>query len=152
MAGKICGVAKSCREKLAFLPPLLTRVAMGTVFLQSGWGKLHNLPKVIDFFQSLGIPAANIQAPFVAGIELVCGTAVLIGLLTRLAAVPLMGTMVVAIVTAKRADIGGFADLMGVEEYAFLLLLFWLAIYGAGAASVDRLLCRFRKKSDTTPS
>jgi putative oxidoreductase len=102
---------------------------------------------VIDFFTSLGIPAANIQAPFVAGIEFVCGIAVLLGVFTRLAAVPLMGTMVVAILTAKKADITGFADLMGLNEYAFLLLLLWLSIRGAGAVSLDRLFCR--KKADS---
>lgn len=150
MAGKICEVTRTVREKLTWLPPLLTRVALGTVFLQSGWGKLHHLSKVIDYFTQLGIPAANIQAPFVAGVELVCGTAILIGLLTRLASIPLMGTMVVAIITAKKADITGFASFMGVEEYAYLILLLWLAIRGAGCASIDHFLCRH--KADATPS
>jgi hypothetical protein len=52
---------------LKWLPSLLARITIGAVFIESGWGKLHNLPKVIDFFHSLGIPYAEVQAPFVAG-------------------------------------------------------------------------------------
>lgn len=127
-------------KKLGWLPPLLARITLGSVFIESGWGKLHNLPKVIDFFTSLGIPAPQIQAPFVASTELVCGFLVLIGLLTRLASVPLLATMVVAILTAKKADIASFSDLTGVSEYLYILLFVWLIVDGAGLVSVDAFL------------
>ncbi len=90
---------------LAWVPLTVARLALGWVFVQSGWGKLHNLPQVVDYFTSLGIPAPHLQAPFVAGVELVGGPSLLGGLFTRVVSVPLAMTMVVALLTAKRADI-----------------------------------------------
>ena len=106
-------------EKFNWFPGLLARLCIGVIFLQSGWGKLHHLDKVIAFFTSLGIPAANIQAPFVAGVELIGGGLVLLGLLTRVASVPLIGTMVVAILTAKRGDIHELSDLFFYARISF---------------------------------
>lgn len=125
---------------LAFLPPLLARVTVGWVFVESGWGKLHNLPKVIDCFRSLGIPRPELQAPFAARVELVCGALVLAGLLTRIAAVPLVIVMIVAIVTARRADVGSASDLFGMIEYLYILLLVYIAVDGPGPVSIDGLL------------
>ena len=48
--------------KLAWLGPLLARVTVGVVFLQTGWGKLHDLDKVTSFFTELNIPAPAFQA------------------------------------------------------------------------------------------
>ncbi len=129
-------------EKFDWVPGLLARISIGYIFLQSGWGKLQHLDKVIAFFTSLGIPAANIQAPFVAGVELVGGTLVLIGLLTRVASVPLIGTMVVAILTAKRGDIHELSDLLFMPEFLFIILLLGLIVKGAGVVSVDYILGR----------
>lgn len=127
---------------LDWLPPLVARLTVGWVFVRSGWGKLHNLPQVIQFFTDLGIPAPNLQAPMVAGLELACGLLVLLGLLTRLAALPLIGTMVVALLTAQRAQIHGVGDLFGLVEFLYIALLLWLAQAGAGRFSLDTLLGR----------
>ena len=127
---------------LSWLPPFLARLALGLVFVPSGWGKLHRLPQVVDYFTSLGIPASQLQAPFVAGVELAGGALLLAGLFTRVAAVPLAATMVVALLTAKRADLAGVPDLVGTIELAYLLLLGMLAAFGAGALSLDALLVR----------
>src|SRR5436853_317935 len=108
--------AKGIVSELSWLPPLLARVTLGFVFIESGWGKLHHLDKVVAFFTELGIPAPHIQAPFVATVELVCGSAVLLGLFTRLASVPLIATMVVAIGTAKWSQLKGLSDLFGAIE------------------------------------
>jgi putative oxidoreductase len=128
--------------KLDWLPPLLARLTVGTVFLQSGWGKLHNFPKVIDFFTTLGIPAPWFQAHLVATTEFVGGGLLILGLLTRLASIPLAVTMVVALLTAKRADIQEWTDLFGISEYLYIVLLSWLMTAGAGAVSLDRWLTR----------
>ena len=133
------------RERTAWLPPLLARLMLAAIFVQSGWGKLHNLPQVVEFFKSLGIPAPSLQAPFVAGVEFVGGLLLLAGLLTRLSALFLAGTMVVAILTAKLSDvhsIGGFANL---PEVSFLILLLWLVWEGAGRASLDAMIARRRR-------
>jgi putative oxidoreductase len=131
-------------ERIAFLGPLLARVTVGVVFLISGWGKLHNLDKVSEFFTELGIPAPHIQAVFVSWVELVCGGLVLLGLATRLASIPLICTMLVALITAKAEEIAGVSDLLGTLEFAYIALLVWLTVSGAGAVSLDRVLARRR--------
>ncbi|HRY45730.1 MAG TPA: DoxX family protein [Thermoanaerobaculia bacterium] len=129
-------------SSLSWLPLAATRVALGTAFVQSGWGKLHDLPRVVGYFESLGIPAPQLQAPFVAGVELAGGALLLAGLFTRLASVPLAATMVVALLTARRADLASASDLFGAVELLYLLLLGSLAGFGAGALSLDALLVR----------
>jgi putative oxidoreductase len=123
-----------------WFPGLLSRITVGWVMAESGWGKFQNLPKVVEFFQSLGIPAANIQAPFVAGVELVGGILLILGLLTRLISIPLSITMIVAILTAKREDITAFSDLFGLSEYLYIVLMVWLIFMGPGKASLDQIL------------
>jgi putative oxidoreductase len=124
--------------RLRWLPPTLARLTLGWTFLQSGWGKLHSLPKVVAFFGELGIPAPQIQAPFAAFMEFACGALLLVGLLTRLASLPLIAIMAVAILTAKKGDIHELSDLFGMSEYLYIALLLWLGAYGAGPISLDR--------------
>jgi putative oxidoreductase len=132
--------------KASWLPVLLARVSVGWVFVESGWGKLHNLPKVIEFFQNLGIPAPQLQAPLVALTELGGGLCLIAGLASRLVSLPLSATMCVAILTAKRGDISGLSDLFAMEEYLFILIFMWVLFNGPGRASVDALIARrFRK-------
>jgi putative oxidoreductase len=145
---KVRAMILSVTSKLGWLPGLLSRIAIGLIFIQSGWGKLHHLDKVIQFFTSLGIPAPQLQAPFVAGVELVGGSLVLIGLFTRAASVPLIGTMVVAILTAKQSDLHDLGDLLFLPEFLFILLLLWLIIQGAGALSMDKLLAKRCESQD----
>jgi putative oxidoreductase len=127
---------------LSWIPPAAARLALGWVFVESGWGKLHRLPQVVDYFASLGIPAPQLQAPFVASVELAGGLFLLAGLFTRVASVPLAAMMVVALLTAKRGDVAGVSDLAGTVEFLYLLLLGTLAASGAGALSLDALLAR----------
>lgn len=134
--------------RLDFLPPLLARLVIGVVFVQSGWGKLHDLDKVIAFFTELGIPAPQIQAPFVAGTELVCGALVLAGLATRLASIPLIGTMVVAIATAQWENISSLNDLFGTIECLYGVLLVWLVIGGGGRVALDAVIARRVDQAD----
>lgn len=134
--------AGTAARRAAFLAPLLARLTVGVAFAESGWGKLHNLEKVAEYFAELGIPAAAFQATFVSSVELICGSLVTVGLATRAAAVPLIGTMVVALVTAKASEIAGFSDLIGTIEFCYAVLLAWLALGGAGAASLDHAIAR----------
>jgi putative oxidoreductase len=121
---------------------LLGRLAVGLVFLSTGWGKVHNVEKVTEFFTSLHIPAPGLNAVVVGWSELLCGAALVIGLFTRLATIPLMVSMVVAILTAKRGDIHGFFDLIAFEETTYVLVLVMIAILGPGSISVDHLLAK----------
>lgn len=141
-----CEKSEAALQKSDWLPPLLIRLSVGWVMLESGWGKFHALDKVTEFFASLGIPAASLQAPFVAGVELIGGICLILGIFTRLVSIPLLITMVVAILTAKRDDIGSFSDLFGFSEYLYILLLLWLIYRGAGTFSLDHIL---KKKCQT---
>ena len=126
-------------DRLAWVPLLVARITIGMVFVPTGWGKLHDLPKVVEFFQSLGIPYPQLQAPFVASVELGCGLLVLLGLFTRVAAVPLIGTMVVAIMTAQWKDLTSWTGLFGLSEFLYIVLLMTLIHHGAGLVSLDRV-------------
>jgi putative oxidoreductase len=132
----------SAAERLSWLPPTLARVAIGVVFVGTGWGKLHNLDKITGFFAELGIPAPGFNAVLASSAELVCGALILVGLLTRLASLPLIVVMAVAILTAKRGEIGGLSDLLGFVETLYIVLLAWLATAGPGPLSLDRVALR----------
>jgi putative oxidoreductase len=130
-------------EKGPGLPPLLARLTVGTVFLQSGWGKLHDLEKVIGYFTDLGIPYPTVQAPFVATVELVGGLFLLLGFATRLSCIPLIATMVVAIATALAPDLASWTDIFSLSEFLYIVLMTWLFLSGPGPFSVDQII---RKK------
>lgn len=125
-----------------WLPPLLARLTVGLIFLQSGWGKLHDLDQVADYFTQLGLPAPGIQATFASVNEFVCGALLLAGLATRYAAVPLIVIMLVALRTALWDQIDSLGSLFGIAEYLYIALLVGIATYGAGPISLDRLLER----------
>ena len=129
-------------SKLRWLPPTVARLTIGWVFLQSGWGKLNNLPKVVAFFTELGIPAPQFQAPLAATSEFVCGALILVGLFTRVASLPLIATMTVATLTARKADIHDLSDLFGTMEYLYIVILLWLGAYGAGPISLDAVVAK----------
>lgn len=124
----------------AWLPPLLARLAVGSIFVETGWGKLSDLGPVIEFFRELGIPYPELQAPFVASVELVCGGLLVAGLLSRIAALPLIGTMVVAIATAQWENVDSLTALLGLDEFVYIVIFAWIAVAGPGAVSVDTVL------------
>lgn len=134
--------ALSVLDKLDWLALLLGRLAVGLLFLSTGWGKVHDIPKVIAFFRDLGIPAPRFHAHLVAYSELSCGAALVVGLLARFATVPLVVTMTVALLTAKRDQIHGIFDLVGQDEFTYLVVLVMIAILGPGRASLDRLIAQ----------
>jgi putative oxidoreductase len=133
---------KKISSVLSWLPPTVARLTLGWVFLQSGWGKLNDLPKVVAFFSDLGIPAPQIQAPLAAATEFLCGALLLLGFLTRFASLPLIGTMLVAILAARRSEIHELSDLFGMIEFLYIALCLWLGAYGAGPLSLDRVLAK----------
>src|SRR5688500_15723582 len=83
-------------------PVILVRLIVGAVFLSEGIQKFL-FPDAVGAgrFDKIGIPSPEIMAPFVAVFEITCGSLVLVGLLTRLAAIPLIAIMIVAISTTK---------------------------------------------------
>jgi putative oxidoreductase len=126
-----------------WLAPLLARLTVGWVFLWSGWGKLTHLPLVIDnFHNAWGIPYPEVLAPLVAGIEFAGGLFLLMGLMTRISAGALGVVMIVAIRSARWDEVDGLFALLGLDEFLYLALFFWLAVAGPGALSLDHFLQR----------
>ncbi|HEX2658429.1 MAG TPA: DoxX family protein [Polyangia bacterium] len=130
------------RDKLSFLGPTLARITLGSVFIGTGWGKLNNIASTVEYFASLHIPAPAFQARLAAGTEFFGGILVLLGLGARLASLPMAFTMVVAIATAKWADVDGLTTLLGFEEWSYIVFFIWLALAGPGPLSLDALVKR----------
>jgi putative oxidoreductase len=101
---------------------------------------VNDLDRVTDFFSSLHIPFPAFHATLVGYSELICGAALVVGLFTRLATMPLIVSMVVAIITARSDDVAGLFDLVGLEEFTYLVLLAMLLILGPGRIAIDRWL------------
>jgi len=129
-------------ERLQWLALLLGRLAVGLLFMSTGWGKVHDLEKVTHFFEQLGIPAPGFNAVLVGYSELICGTLLVLGIVTRFATIPLIVSMTVAILTAKRAELHGLFDLVGFDEFTYMCVLVMIGILGPGAASLDHALVR----------
>ncbi len=135
-------------KKLDWVALLVARLTVGILFVSTGWGKVHSLDKVTDFFAELHIPAPGFNAVLASYTELVCGALLVIGLASRLASIPLVVTMVVALVTAKATEIHGLPDLFGEVEWTYLAILLVITALGPGALSVDTL---FAKKARVLP-
>src|SRR6266496_624346 len=121
---------------------ILIRLIVGAVFLSEGIQKfLFANDLGVGRFVKIGIPAPQIMAPFVGIIEIVCGTLIILGLLTRLATIPLIIDMLVAIATTKipilmKSGFWAMAHEARVD-YAMLLSATFLLIVGAGTMSID---------------
>jgi putative oxidoreductase len=146
--GALAGLAERVGGAFAWLSPALARVTVGLVFFWSGWGKLHGLEEVTDYFTQLGLPAPGFQALLASTAEFVCGGLLLVGFLTRFAAVPLIITMMVAIRTALWEEVTGLTSLVGLLEFSYIALLVWLATAGPGPLSADALIARALRRGE----
>jgi len=103
LIGRIRDFVLDVAAKFDWLPGLVARLTLGGIFCADGVGQASQPRQSHGIFPFAGIPAPQIQAPFASGMEFLCGGLVLIGLFTRVAAVPLIVIMAVAIKTAKWA-------------------------------------------------
>jgi uncharacterized membrane protein YphA (DoxX/SURF4 family) len=132
--------------RVGFVAPLLTRIVIGSAFVQTGLGKWAHMDRTIEYFAGLGIPMPAANAVLVASLEVVGGGALVAGLLTRFFAASLSTTMVVALLTADRqAFLASWSRASetsptDVSSFVFLLFLLWLVFLGAGRVSLDQLL------------
>jgi putative oxidoreductase len=128
----------------AFL--LFVRLYWGWQFIIDGWGKLHNLPKVIEYFGSLGLPAPGPTAYFVSILELVGGVLLALGLGSRLIALLLTANMTVAYITGDReALMSIFSDpdkFSAAAPFTYLMASLIVLLFGPGIVSLDALLGR----------
>jgi putative oxidoreductase len=118
---------------------LILRVFIGAAMMTHGWGKMFGgLAKFTEFVASLGVPAPQVMAFLAAFAESFGALFLVVGLLTRPAALMLAATMAVAALGAHGAD--GFAKQELAWLYFFPCILFLLK--GAGKWSLDFLLSR----------
>jgi putative oxidoreductase len=126
---------------------LFVRLYWGWQFCQTGWGKLHNLPHVIEFFTSLGIPAPALNAYFVSGLEFFGGILLALGLGSRLLALMFTADMFVAYITADREALTSIFskpdDFIAATPFAFLMASLIILIFGPGRFSLDYLIERY---------
>ena len=148
----------SLKQILATRAPasvVLIRLMVGGVFLAEGIQKFLFPAEVgAARFAKIGIPAPEVMGPFVGVVEIVCGSLILIGFLTRLAAIPLIINMLVAILSTKipillgygfwgfsvrTLPYGGFWGMAHEARTDFSMLLgsIFLLIVGAGLWSLD---------------
>jgi putative oxidoreductase len=126
---------------------IFIRIAVGLVFATEGIQKfLYPDALGVGRFAKIGIPAPEVMAPFVGVIETACGLLVLFGLVTRIAAIPLVIDMLVAIATTKipilmKSGVWAMAH-EARTDYSMLLGAVFLLIVGGGSWSLDALLTR----------
>jgi putative oxidoreductase len=129
---------------------LAVRLYWGWQLWQTGAGKLHDISKPIEYFTSLGIPHPVFNAYFVGWLEAVGGILLILGLGSRIIAVPLIVDMLVAYVTADREALTAiFSDpgkFYAADEYTFLFAALLVLIFGPGKLSLDTLIAWWRKK------
>ncbi|RPE07919.1 DoxX family protein [Chitinophaga lutea] len=128
---------------------MLLRLMVGAVFLSEGIQKFL-FPATLGAgrFAKAGLPNPEFLGPFVGSFEIICGGLVLVGLFTRLAAVPLLTIMLVAIATTKATVLAndGFWEMMhgSRTDWSMLLGSIFLIVEGGGRWSFDRALTRQR--------
>ena len=130
---------------------ILIRLAVGLVFFLEGWKKfLFPADWGVGRFLRIGIPHPEILAPFVGVVEVGCGALLLAGLLTRLAAIPLLIDIAVAILTTKVPILlaKGFwpMEAEARTDYGMLMGLLFILVAGAGRWSVDARIADRRPK------
>ena len=122
---------------------VLVRLMVGAVFLSEGIQKfLFPAIRGGGRFEKIGLPEPEFLGYFVGSFEVLCGALVLCGLLTRLAALPLLIIMLVAIATTKLEVLqkDGFWEMLhgSRTDWSMLLGSIYLMIKGGGKWSADR--------------
>lgn len=137
---------------------LLIRLYWGWQLAQSGWGKLHNLAHVTEFFTSLGLPMPAQMAVVISCVELFGGIFLALGLASRITALVLTINLIMAYVMGDReALLSFFSDpdkFIAAAPFAFLFVALVVLIFGPGKFALDTLLSPYfggerTKQSDT---
>ncbi|MCA1584507.1 MAG: DoxX family protein [Acidobacteria bacterium] len=124
---------------------ILIRLLVGAVFLSEGIQKVL-FPDQLGSgrFAKIGLPSPDVLGPFVGSAEIACGALVLVGMFTRMAAIPLLIIMAVALVTTElpiRAQQGFWSMVHEARtDWSMMLGALFLLVVGAGPWSVDRRL------------
>lgn len=128
---------------------ILIRLLVGGVFLSEGIQKfLFPALRGAGRFTTIGLPSPEVLGPLVGAFEIACGLLILLGLLTRLAALPLIAIMLVALASTKVPILLNEGVWQAAHaartDYAMLLGSLFLLIVGAGPWSIDAKLVSAR--------
>jgi putative oxidoreductase len=118
-------------KRYEYLAPVILRVALGAIFVAHGLPKLTSPDQFVGFFAQIGIPAPAFMTIVAGLVEAIGGLLLVAGYGTRIAALLLACTMLVAIITAKRA-----AGFVGGWEFEILLLAGALSLVLSGPRGV----------------
>lgn len=126
---------------------LIIRLTWGWQFAITGWGKWHDIPKVVGFFTGIGIPLPTLNAYMVATTELVGGIFLILGLLARFTPIPLIISMIVAYATTEHealaALVAGDPDpFFAAAPFLFLFASALIFVFGPGYLSLDQLVLK----------
>jgi len=125
---------------------LFVRLYWGVQLAQNGWGKLHNLSRVTEFFSSLGLPASGPTAAFIATVEFLGGLLLAVGLLSRFIGLVITIDMLMAYVVADREALSSILSDPGkfyvADPYTFLFAALLILIIGPGKIALDTYLLR----------
>ena len=120
---------------------LLVRLYWGWQLAQSGWGKLHHLSNVGEYFATLGLPMPAQMAVFISCVELFGGIFLALGLASRITGLVLSVNLTMAYVIGDReALLSFFSDpdkFIAAAPFAFLMVALMVLIFGAGRISAD---------------
>ena len=134
---------------------LILRLYWGWQFFITGKAHLMNLDQTTSFFQSLNIPMPRLNAIMAGSTECVGGLLLLLGLGSRVVTVPLVGTMLVAYLTADRDKVTGIFQnpdaFVTATPFLFLLAVLIVLIFGPGEFSMDALARRLWRRSEAKP-
>ena len=123
---------------------LLVRLYWGWQLAQSGWGKLHHLSSVGEYFATLGLPMPAQMAVVIACVEFAGGIFLALGLASRITALVLTANLTMAYVVGDReALLSFFSDpdkFTAAAPFAFLVVSLIVMIFGAGRISADTAL------------
>src|SRR5450432_4203925 len=126
---------------------LCVRLYWGWQLIQSGWGKLHHLSNLTDFFTSLGLPMPAQTAVAISCLEFFGGIFLAVGLLSRLTALAMTINLIVAYITADREALFSiFSDpdkFYAAAPSTFLVASLIILLFGPGKFAVDTLLSRW---------
>jgi putative oxidoreductase len=126
---------------------LIVRLYWGWQLAQSGWGKLHHLSNVAEYFGTLGLPMPAQMAVFIACLEFFGGIFLALGLASRITGLVLTVNLIMAYVIGDReALLSFFSDpdkFMAAAPFIFLMVSLIVLIFGAGKISLDAAIAYF---------
>ena len=137
-----CAVLLDTAKSFEWLGPLPLRLFFGFFWFETGLAKLQNLDGFAARFATWEIPFPTFSAALSGCTDLIGGALLMLGLFTRLTTIPMIINMVVAIALVVIKNVETFDEFVELDEFLYILILFWLLIAGPGRISLDTLVNR----------